>query len=136
MNIKQLSIVVGVVFAGLLFAYVVKSRELSSGSVAGTIANSTENVSMEDGKQVVNIEVRGGYWPRITTVKAGVDTVLKMKTNNTYDCSSSLVIPKLGIRKFLQPTGVEVIEMGKQVAGTKIGGACSMGMYAFEVRFI
>jgi len=60
---------------------------------------------------------------------------LKISTNGTYDCSSSLVIPSLNYRKFLQPTGVEEITIPKDKAIGKLRGLCGMGMYSFEIRF-
>lgn len=94
-----------------------------------------ENVSIIDGVQVIDISARGGYLPKVTYAKAGIPTVLKVETYNTFDCSSALVIPSLGYRKTLEPSGIEEIEVPPQNAGEKINGLCSMGMYGFEVKF-
>lgn len=88
-----------------------------------------------DGKQIIEISVRGGYSPRKTIAKAGVPTVLRMKTNGTFDCSSSLMIPQLNYRKLLPSSGVENIEIPASEATGVFRGLCSMGMYNFEIDF-
>ena len=94
-----------------------------------------QNVEMRDGIQYVTIEARGGYSPEISTAKAGVPTKLILKTNGTYDCSSSLVIRSIGYQKILPQTGEEIIDLGIPEAGTPLQGTCGMGMYNFLVNF-
>ena len=93
------------------------------------------NVTVTDGKQLVEIGVKGGYSPKVSTAKADMPTVLRMKTNGTFDCSSGVTIPSLGIRKMLPPSGDTDIEVPAQKAGTTIDGVCVMGMYHFAVNF-
>jgi plastocyanin domain-containing protein len=94
-----------------------------------------QNVEMKDGIQYVTIEARGGYSPEISTAKAGVPTKLILKTNGTYDCSSSLVIRSIGYQKILAQTGEEIIDLGTPEAGIPLQGTCGMGMYNFLVNF-
>lgn len=89
-----------------------------------------------DGTQFVDITAKGGYSPRVVTAKAGMPTVLRMKTNGTFDCSASLVIPKLSYQKFLQPSGIEEIAIAPENAQGTMQGLCSMGMYNFQIKFI
>ncbi len=107
----------------------------NNGTSATTIANGQSNVSIADGKQVIQINAKGGYAPRNTTAKANMPTTLNLKTNGTFDCSSSVSIPRLGYRTSLPPTGVTPIEIPPQPAGTTIKGVCAMGMYNFAVNF-
>ena len=93
------------------------------------------NVSMVDGKQVITINAKGGYSPKVTTAKAGIPTVIKMNTQSTFDCSSALNIPSLGISKNLTPSGETLIDVPLQNAGTTLQGLCSMGMYNFAINF-
>lgn len=93
------------------------------------------NVSVVDGKQIVTINAKGGYSPNITTAKADLPTILKVATNGTFDCSSALTIPSLGINKNLPPSGETGIEVPPQKAGTTMRGLCAMGMYNFAVNF-
>ncbi len=93
------------------------------------------NVYMADGKQIVEIDAKGGYSPRITSAKANVPTVFRVKTNGTFDCSSALSIPSIGYTGNLAATGVTDIEVPAQQAGAELQGICAMGMYNFSVQF-
>lgn len=93
------------------------------------------NVSMVDGKQIITINVKGGYSPKLTTAKAGIPTVIKMNTQGTFDCSSALTIPSLGISKNLPPSGETLIDVPSQNTSTTLQGLCSMGMYSFAINF-
>lgn len=88
-----------------------------------------------DGKQIIDITAKGGYLPRVVTAKAGVPTVLRMNTSGTFDCSASLVIPRLSYQKFLQPSGSEDIAIAPEQARGTLQGLCAMGMYSFKVIF-
>ena len=87
------------------------------------------------GKQLLEITAKGGYTPKELNAKSGVETILRVTTKNTFDCSSALVIPALSVKKNLPPTGTTDIVIPAQKSGTKIAAACSMGMYAFEINF-
>lgn len=94
----------------------------------------TENVDTTN-KQIIEVNAKGGYSPQEINAEANKDTVLRVKTDNTFDCSSSLVIPKLNIRKQLPPSGITDIAIPAQEKGTKIPAACAMGMYRFNINF-
>ncbi len=87
------------------------------------------------GTQFVDITAKGGYKPRIIIATAGMPTVLRVKTSGTFDCSSSLVIPKLSYQKFLQSSGTEEISISSEQAQGTMQGLCSMGMYNFRIEF-
>ncbi|MBP6868510.1 MAG: hypothetical protein KBC16_00160 [Candidatus Pacebacteria bacterium] len=110
-----------------------------SGTTKGDLGlvgdESVHNVEIREGIQYVTIEARGGYAPRVSTAKAGIPTKLIVKTNGTYDCSSSLVIRSIGYQKILPQTGEEVIDLGTPVQGAPLQGMCSMGMYSFLINF-
>ena len=98
--------------------------------------NSTpaNNVTMVDGKQIIELKAKGGYSPRTSIARAGIPTILRFDTNGTFDCSSSIRIPSMNISKVLPQTGTTDIDLGSpQVATLK--GTCGMGMYPFEVQF-
>lgn len=95
---------------------------------------SVQNVTVVDGKQIIEIEARGGYSPRKSAAKAGVPTILRFKTSGTFDCSSSVRIPSLGVNKILPQSGTIDIDLGDQTSG-RLQGSCGMGMYPFEVDF-
>jgi len=93
------------------------------------------NVTIVDGKQIITINAKGSYSPKITTAKADMPTVIKMTTQGTFDCTSALTIPSLGYRGNLPPSGETLIDVPPQKAGTKLQGLCAMGMYNFAVNF-
>ena len=90
----------------------------------------------EDGKQVINLTAKGGYSPGIITAQADKESVLKVKTTNTFDCSSALTIPSLNVNKNLPANGETLINLPIQAAGTELKGTCSMGMYNFTIKFV
>ena len=92
-------------------------------------------VSVVDGKQLIDITAKGGYSPRVILASAGVPTILRVATRGTFDCSASLVIPKLQYQKFLSPTGTEEIPISAEEAQGTMQGLCSMGMYNFQIKF-
>jgi plastocyanin domain-containing protein len=93
------------------------------------------NVTMADGRQIIDITAKGGYAPRGTTAKANMPTTLKVKTNGTYDCSSALTIPSIGYKENLPSSGETIINVPPQKPGTTLRGLCAMGMYNFAVQF-
>lgn len=125
------STAVAIVIAGALIGGAILYTGVQSAGVGGIPAN---NVTIVDGKQIVDVSVKGGYAPRKSVAKAGIPTILRFSTNSTYDCSSSVRIPSLGISKFLPPSGNTDISLGNPDAGV-LRGMCGMGMYTFEIDF-
>jgi len=107
----------------------------SSGSATNQGSVAVPTATIVDGKQVIDITAKGGYSPRVVVAKAGVPTTLRVSTNGTFDCSASLVIPKLSYQKFLQPSGTEDIAISAEQAQGTLQGLCAMGMYNFQVKF-
>lgn len=94
-----------------------------------------QNSEIKNGVQYITINARGGYFPQLTTAKAGIPTKLIVKTDGTYDCSAALVVRDAGFQKILPQTGETEIDVGIKNAGETIQGVCSMGMYSFQVKF-
>lgn len=112
----------------------------TSGSKIKNNESSTEaqvlnNVEVKEGVQYITINAKGGYLPRISEAKAGIPTKLIVKTNNTYDCSASLVIRSIGYQKILPNTGETTIDLGTPGVDKPLLGVCGMGMYSFQVNF-
>ena len=125
----QKSIALSIIIAGALIGgvFLFATRAPATGSV--------DNVSVSDGKQIVEITAKGKYTPPLTDAKAGMPTILRVKTNGTFDCTAGLKIPSMGYQKFLPPSGTTDIEVPAQQAGASVRGVCVMGMYNFNVRF-
>lgn len=121
-----ISVLVSLAFIGGIFVF--------AGSSDSKVA-STDNVRMENGKQIITVTAKGKYTPGLTAAKAGISSVLRMETNGTYDCTAGLTIPSLGYRAFLPPSGSTDIEIPTQKVGASVKGVCTMGMYNFEITF-
>lgn len=131
---KILGIFVGalVVLYGITFLMQEKAKEVTATDTPQ--ASMANPVEMVDGKQVINIRAKGGYFPMSIDATAGVPTILRVTTNGTFDCSSAIRVPSLNISKNLPPTGKTDIDLGIPEAG-KLAGTCGMGMYPFEIDF-
>ena len=130
MKITVISILIGV---GLIVGATILTGNNRDSN--GIVLETANNVSVVDGKQIIEISAKGGYSPRVTNAQAGILTVIKMDTQSTFDCSSTVVIPSLGYRKNLPPSGETLIGVPPQKAGTKLQGLCGMGMYNFSINF-
>ena len=110
------------------FGYLIGKPTNQNSPVGGS------NVSISGTQQVITITAKGGYQPRNSMAKSGVPTILRFNTSGTFDCSSSIRIPSLGIVKMLPPSGSTDIDLGVQPVGT-LRGSCGMGMYPFSINF-
>lgn len=106
----------------------------ATAALAQSIAPS-KNVSVIDGKQIIEIVSEGGYFPELTLAKANVPTTIKMKTVGSFDCGLAFTIPKLKYRKMLPVSGETLVDIPPQPSGAKIEGLCSMAMYKFTIAF-
>ena len=108
----------------------------SGSTTTGPVNGATKDTVTTTGdKQIVTVDVNGGYSPGSITAKAGVPTILKMRSINASGCERAFRIPSLKISKTLPSSGDTDIDIGSQTAGTKLRGTCSMGMYNFTVNF-
>lgn len=117
----------------LVIILVVRGGNSSSTASSTSSVGGSTNVATINGQQIVTINVKGGYQPRTSVVKAGVPIVLRFETNNTFDCSSAMRIPSLDISQSLPPTGTTDVVIGALSAGT-LQGMCGMGMYRFDLE--
>ncbi len=113
-------------------AFFLSSKSGGVSTAADTVA--ANNVTMENGKQIITMQVKAGYNPKKSVAKIGVPTILRFTTNGTFDCSSGVRIPSLGISKTLPSTATTDIDIGTPTVAT-LQGTCVMGMYPFEVNF-
>lgn len=127
MKATVLSIIVAIILIG--GAFMLANNNGSAGSTVNA-----NNVSIVDGKQIIEITARGGYKPRNSVAKAGIPTIIRFETSGTFDCSSSVRIPSLNIFKSLPQSGSTDIDVGTQSVG-KLVGSCGMGMYPFSIEF-
>jgi len=125
-------IILSIIFVVILIAVASFLTRKNSNEINNDIP--INNVSIVDGKQIIEIKAKGGYTPRESTAKAGIPTILRFNTNGTFDCSSSVLIPSMNISKLLQNSGTTDIDLGNPKLGT-LQGMCGMGMYPFQINF-
>ena len=128
------STIISIIVALLLIggAMFLSGNNSGTTNTRGTPAN---NVSVVNGQQIITINTKGGYQPQKSIAKAGLPTVLRFVTNGSFDCSSSIRIPSLGVSKILPQSGNTDIDAGAPQVGV-LQGTCGMGMYRFEVNFV
>jgi plastocyanin domain-containing protein len=117
----------------ILLSVLLASVVLWENNDDGEAIKNVQNVEIKDGVQYVTIDARGGYFPKESSIKPNMPTKLIIRTNNTYDCSASLVIRSANFQKMLKPTGEEIIDLGTLKSGQEIDGTCGMGMYGFKI---
>ena len=132
MKPTSLALVIGAVIIGASLMFV--ATRGSGSQQAAEPTGPANNVAMVDGKQVIDISAKAGYSPLQSTAKAGIPTILRVSTKGTFDCSSAVRIPSLGISENLPQTGSTDIDLGSPKLGT-LQGTCGMGMYPFEITF-
>lgn len=128
-------IIAGIIIVGAWYFVSFDSKATTNGPVKTTTNTPVQNTEIRDGIQYITITAQGGYSPKMSTAKAGIPTKLVIKTNGTYDCSSSLVIKSLNYRNMLPNTGETIIDAGTLTAGQTLQGVCGMGMYSFIIQF-
>ncbi len=120
--------IISIIFSlALIFGVIFLGNKGGDGSGAN-------NVTIENGVQIIQIDAKGGYFPRKSIAKAGIPTVIKFNTKGTFDCSAAVIIPSLGISKVLPQSGTTEIDIGVQKTAV-LKGSCGMGMYPFEINF-
>lgn len=116
--------------------FIILGAIIYSGSEKNQVEfDSGDSVLIVDGRQIIEIDAKGGYWPKEIDAKSEIPTILRFNTSNTFDCSSALVIPSINYSKNLPPNGSTEVDLEPQKSGTKLRGLCSMGMYGFIINF-
>jgi plastocyanin domain-containing protein len=133
---QNLMIIIAIIFAVLvIFVAFYFTKKSSSGNNNGNVVEENiNNVSIVDGKQIIEIKAKGGYRPVHSVAKAGIPTILRFNTNGTFDCSSFVRIPSMNISQNLSMSGTTDIDLGIQKVST-LQGTCGMGMYPFDIKF-
>jgi uncharacterized protein len=117
--------------------YTLTGWQLGSALSAEKVSNTETadpNVTLENGVQIVKMtEASRGYSPNKFTIKKDIPVKWVINATDPYSCASSIMIPKLNIRKNLK-AGENIIEFTPNETG-RLVFSCSMGMYtgAFNV---
>ncbi|MDE2021249.1 MAG: cupredoxin domain-containing protein, partial [Patescibacteria group bacterium] len=106
---------------------------LGSGNTGQTAAVKAQIV---DGKQIVKMTVSGyTYSPNRFTVVAGVPVEWQIDGAGAIGCGRVIVMPSLGISKYLLPQGITTITFTPTQTGS-IPFNCSMGMMTPGSEFV
>lgn len=137
-NKSNTIIFISVIFTAFLIYFAIyynKNESSTDNDIRNKIVEeNVNNVSIIDGKQIIEIRAKGGYRPLHSVAKAGIPTILRVDTNGTFDCSSSIRIPSMNIGQNLPMSGTTDIDLGVQKVGI-FQGTCGMGMYPFDIKF-
>jgi len=82
---------------------------------------------LRDGRQEVEIAVKGGYSPNLIRVREGVPLRLVFDRQETGDCTSRVVFPDFGVTRSLAPFARTAVEFTPDRSG-EFGFACGMNM--------
>jgi sulfite exporter TauE/SafE/copper chaperone CopZ len=123
----------------LLGIFNIESGLTLAGAGAGTSATipgdtrqasqaSLQPVPIVDGKQIVDMRIVGySYQPSRFIVVQGVPVEWRIDARAASGCGHIIIVPRIGIRKFLPSNEPAVFSFTPQAAGD-IGFNCSMGM--------
>ena len=93
------------------------------------------NVTIENGKQIINMDViSGGYSPNQFTIKKGIPVRWVISGKNIFGCQGYFVVPTLNISKALNE-GENIIEFTPKETGF-INFSCGMGMYRGRIEVV
>ncbi|MGH9153981.1 MAG: sulfite exporter TauE/SafE family protein [Acidimicrobiales bacterium] len=122
-----LAIDTGLVLRGSSFTLGDLLRPITSPGTPAEAAPATIDTS---GSQQLLIEARNtSFSPSRLRARAGVPTVLTLRTDDTRGCTRAFVLPALGLQQVLPETGDTPIKLGALEPGD-LRFTCSMGMYS------
>ncbi|MHB1377502.1 MAG: cupredoxin domain-containing protein [Candidatus Humimicrobiaceae bacterium] len=107
----------------------------SSTETTAPAETASQTTTLQTLQTIIVIAKGGGYSPRKIEAKAGVPTILTMKSEGAYGCERAFYIPDLNIGKSLPENGQTQFDLGVHAQGTKLVGVCGMGMYYFQIIF-
>ncbi|MDC5697978.1 heavy metal translocating P-type ATPase [Intrasporangium calvum] len=112
---------------------------LSATALTGLLAwyffapKKSRRASVEDGIQVVQVSVRGGYSPDLIEVRAGIPVRLLFDRQEAGDCSSRVVIPDFKVNQTLPAYTTTAVKFTPRDTG-EYQFACGMNMLRGTLR--
>lgn len=103
----------------------------NGGDVKGSdteVASNDPNVTIVNGVQVVEMAVNGlTYTPSRFTVQQGIPVEWQVDGTRAQGCAQVITVPKIGLTKYLSPSGITTITFTPEETGT-LEFSCTMGM--------
>jgi sulfite exporter TauE/SafE/copper chaperone CopZ len=129
------TVAVGVLILGIYYASNFFSIYGINIGFNQNIKGTRTNVNVENGKQIINMDViSGGYSPNQFTIKNGIPVRWLINGKNVFGCQGYFVVPTLNISKALNE-GENIIEFTPTETGF-INFSCGMGMYRGRIEII
>lgn len=88
----------------------------------------TEEASVNDNVQSVDVDVDGGYSPETVVLKQGVPAILNFTRHDPSSCLDRVVFPDFGINQALPKGELEAIKIDTSKPG-EYQWACGMDMF-------
>lgn len=98
----------------------------------GKFDQDNESAVIENGTQIANIVVNGGYSPQTVTFKKGTPGKVVFDMRDSTACLSHVVFEKLGVDKDLTEKRYTTVEIPTDEAG-EFNYACGMDMFHGKV---
>ncbi|MGF2384600.1 cupredoxin domain-containing protein [Lentilactobacillus otakiensis] len=87
-----------------------------------------ENAEVTDDRQVVDVEVKGGYSPEVIILKKGVPATLNFTRKDSSSCLDRVVFSDFGINQALPQDEKQSVEIDTDKPG-EFQWACGMDMF-------
>lgn len=87
-----------------------------------------ESAEVADDRQVVNVEVKGGYSPEVVILKKGVPATLNFTRKDSSSCLDRVVFSDFGVNQALPQNEKQSVEIDTSKPG-EYQWACGMDMF-------
>ena len=117
------------------------TQSTETGTETTVPAETTSQTTEPQAQQRIEVIAQtGGYLPRQIEAKAGVPTILVMKSEGAYGCERAFNIFDPATKtvlasEILSENGQTEFDLGIRAKGAELFGVCSMGMYYFQILF-
>lgn len=118
---RILVLIICLAMIGFIFWWFFGKHEVASATAA-----------VDDNKQSIDVEVKGGYSPEVVTLKKGVPATLNFTRKDASSCLDRVVFSDFGINRKLPQNEQQSIEIDTSKSG-EYQWACGMDMFHGKV---
>lgn len=102
---------------------------------ATSVAAATSKETLPAVQELRTYQDIDGYGPADATILAGIPTKWTIDSRSSQSCATFVVVPGLGLQRYLEPGDGNVIDLPPLKAG-KLDYTCSMGMYWGSITIV